>query len=175
MSVSAPQPYQRRTCSGLVQASNTRSRGASKTRRMAISRSDGSVREKVGSLLASTLALLLRLCLHLEEIVLEPIEAVLPQAAVVLEPVVRVPERAWLEAARAPLCGAPARDETGALQHLEMLGDGGEADVEGLRQLRHRRLPQRQPRQDRPPGRVGQRRKRRGEAVRRHGCYVPVG
>jgi len=51
---------------------------------------------------------------------------------------------------------AAARDQAGALQHLEMLGDGGEAHLEGLCQLRHRGLAQRQPRQDGPPRGIGE-------------------
>ena len=51
----------------------------------------------------------------------------------------------------------------GALENLEVLGDGGERYVEGLGQLRHRGLAARQALQDRATGRIGQRREGRVE------------
>ena len=94
--------------------------------------------------------------LQLFQIVVEPIEALVEEAAVVFEPIVDVLERPRLDAARPPLRLAAARDQAGALQHLEMLGDRRQAHGEGLGQFRHRGLAQRQPRQDGAAGGIGE-------------------
>src|SRR5215470_10769490 len=104
--------------------------------------------------------------LHLAQIVVEAIEALLPKAAIVREPVVDVLQPVRLDPARAPLRFAAARDQAGALQHLEVLGDGGQADVEGLGELGDRGLAEREAGQDRPAGRIGERREGRAERVR---------
>src|SRR4051812_38493113 len=75
-------PNQRAKCSFSVQALNTSSRGKSRTRQSTISRSsahDGS------AFLLSTIALLLStlvllFCLHLAQVVVQPIEALFPRA-----------------------------------------------------------------------------------------------
>src|ERR1700704_992514 len=97
--------------------------------------------------LASTL---LSLGLQLAQIVVQAVEALLPEAAIALEPVVDVLQRARLDAAGPPLLLAASCDQARALQDLEMLGHGGKAHVERLGELRDRGLAQRQPRQDRP-------------------------
>src|SRR5258708_34972154 len=83
-------PSQRTRCSGWVIASKTRRRGASKTRVMTISRSVGVVTvraELVLALLAGMLLLLLFqfLLFQLVQIVVQTIEALLPETAVVLD------------------------------------------------------------------------------------------
>ena len=70
-----------------------------------------------------------------------------------------------LQALRLP----PALDEARPLQHLQVLGHGRQADGERLGQLRHRRLPRRQPRQDGAPGGVGQGGKGAAQGVVDHG------
>src|SRR5687767_9776377 len=65
--------------------------------------------------------LLLRL--QFAQIVVETIEALLPEAAIVLQPLVHGLERLHLDAAGPPLRLTAARDQSGALQNLQMLGD----------------------------------------------------
>src|SRR5438128_1291895 len=123
-------PHHCARCSGLVHAVHTSSRGASSTRVAMIDR---------GSCSRSTLFLaltLLLLGLQYLQIILQPIEAFLPQPAVALEPVVDVLEGVRLDAAGPPLRLAASRDEAGTLQHLEVLGTGWEAHLEGLGQTR---------------------------------------
>ena len=89
----------------------------------------------------------------------EGVELPLPE-----DPVARDPERGVFhgppyEAApvhpTVPLPGEKPRP----FENPEVLGDGGERHVEGLRQLRHRGLAARQALEDRPAGRVRQGRK----------------
>src|SRR5262245_38492062 len=163
--VEAAQPYQRLTCSGLVHASNTSCRGALNTRVKTISRSDGSSSASTLSLvLASTLFLL---GLQGLQIGVQAVQALFPEAAIAFQPVVDAPECARLDPAGPPLRLATARDEAGALEDLQMLGDGGRADVEGLREFRYRRLTEREPRQDGAARGIGERRKRSAESVER--------
>ena len=60
---------------------------------------------------------------------------------------------------------ARARDQAGALQHLQMLGNRRQAHVERLGEFQHRRFAEREPRQDRPPCRIGEGREGGAEAV----------
>lgn len=64
-------------------------------------------------------------------------------------------ERLGLEPARPILSVPAASDETGPLEHLQMLRDGLHAHVERLGQLIHGRLPAGQPGQHRTAGRIG--------------------
>ena len=96
----------------------------------------------------------------------EALEAPLPELAVALEPVGGLGERLGLEPARPPLRVAAARNQPGALEHLEVLGDRGLAHRERLGELRHRGLARREPGEDRPAGGIGERRERRVEAGR---------
>src|SRR5215472_7305450 len=123
-------PHQRARCAASVQTLKTRLRGAS------YSRSRTSTRSAGVTVVASLLPVMLRtLALQLAEIVAQAIQALLPEAPVVLEPIGRVLEGRSIEPARPPLRRPPAGDQAGALQHLEMLGDPGEAHIEGRRQL----------------------------------------
>src|SRR6202790_1004115 len=122
-------PYQWTRCSGSVQALKTRLRGASKMRSISSTRSADSV---AALLLASIFLLLL---LQLAQVIVQAIEALLPETAIVLQPISGVLERTRLEPAGPPLRLATARDQTRALQHFEMLGDGGKAHLEGLGQI----------------------------------------
>src|SRR5207247_9255268 len=79
-------------------------------------------------LLAPTFLLL---PLELAQIVVQAAEALFPETVIVLQPVCGALERTRLEPAGPPLRLAPARDQTGALQHFQVLGDGGEAHLEG--------------------------------------------
>src|SRR5688572_25791518 len=97
-------------------------------------------------------SLLLLVLLKFLEVVVEAVEALFPEAAVMLDPTRGVLQRRGLEPAWPPLRLAAALNEPGALEHLEVAGDGGEADLKGRRQLVHRRLPARQPTEDRAAG-----------------------
>jgi hypothetical protein len=90
------------------------------------------------------------------------------------DPVSDVFQGRRLELAGPPLRHAAARDQARALEHLEVLRDGGKAHPEGLRQLGDRSLPRRESGEDRAPRRVGESREGGGEAIGRHG-NEPVG
>src|SRR5688572_33095570 len=123
-------PHHRRTCSGLVSASKTRCRGASKRRVSSISVSDGVETLKVrlfAALLTGMGFLLGVLGFHLLEVAVEAVEPCLPNMAVAFSPVRHFLERRRLDAAGSPLRLAAARDEPGAFQHAEVLGYGGHA------------------------------------------------
>src|SRR5690242_15476788 len=117
-------PHQRARCSGSVQALNTRLRGASKRRVRTSTRSADSA-----ALLLAAMSLLL--LLQFAQIIVQPIETLLPETPILLQPVGGVLKRTGLEPAGPPLCLATARDQAGAFQHLEVLGDGGQAHREG--------------------------------------------
>src|SRR5690349_18381380 len=92
--------------------------------------------------------------LKLAEVILQPVEPLLPELTIALQPVVDAFQRLRLELAGPPLRLAAARDQAGGFQHLEMLGDRRAADVERLGELRHRGFAKREPRQDGPAGRI---------------------
>src|SRR5262245_31652812 len=100
-----------------VRAFHTSATGASKVR----SSTSGS--SFVARLLFAAISLLLALtvlrlvlALQLLEVAVQPVEALLPVAPVVLHPVGDALERIGLEAAGAPLSLAPALDQPGALE-----------------------------------------------------------
>ena len=73
-----------------------------------------------------------------------------------------------IEPGRSPLRLATARDQTGLLEKLEVLGDRGKRHVERLGQLRDRRLAGPQAGEDRPAGRIGEGGEDGAESVGRH-------
>src|SRR5262245_29248457 len=116
-------PHHRTRCSGWVEALKTRGRGASKTRvttssRSAVTTSSRSV-DAVAVLVLGAIGLV-RL-LKVAQIVLEAIQALLPETPIMLEPVGGILERARGEPAGPPLRLAAAGDQACALQHLQML------------------------------------------------------
>src|SRR6478735_43723 len=162
-------PHHCERCFGSVHTDHTSSRGALTSRVPTITFGSES---RSTLLVAATLLLLLfrglplrRFRLQRAEIILQPIEPLLPEPAIFLEPVVDALQRIQLDPARPPLRLAAAGDQARVLQHLEMPGDRRSADVEWLRQFRDRGLAKRQPRQDRPAGRVGQSLEGRAEVV----------
>ena len=131
-------PSQCTRCSGSVHARKTSSRGASNTRVMTISRSAVS---------GWTLGLGHRgprwqlgrpplLGLQLAQVLVQPVEALFPELAVALQPVGHVLERRGLQPARPPLGLAALGDQPGALEHLEVLGDGRQAHARTARPAR---------------------------------------
>src|SRR5215469_12798906 len=152
-------PHHRERCSGSVHASKTNRRGASKMRRMTSS---------AVAVAVSAAAILRVLGLQLAQIFVEPSKAFFPEAAVVLKPIGSVLERCRIELARPPLRPAATCNQAGSLQHLQVLGDGGEADVKGLGEFVNRGFPRGETSKDRTPGRVRQGSVGGAEAIGRH-------
>src|SRR6266511_3907457 len=100
-------PNQRATCSGSVQACQTSSRGASKTRVIVNSWSTDGV---------SAIALLL----HRSEMPVEPVEAAFEELPVPRQPVGCVLEGTSAQPRRPPPRRAGARDQPGAFEHLQV-------------------------------------------------------
>src|SRR6266508_1453551 len=143
---------------GSIIVLNTSSRGASKTRVSSASRSEMSV--TFSSFLAVATMIVLPLSfLSLQELV-QTVEALLPELAVALHPCFRLLQREGVQPGGAVLRVAAALDE------LQVLRDGGEADVERARDLAHGGLALRQAREDRAPRRVRERSEGQAESVR---------
>src|SRR6266496_2980680 len=119
-------PHQHTRRSGSVHALKTSARGASKTRSMT------SVRSAVVAAGLVLAAMSPPFPLQLAQVVVQASEALLPETPIVLQPVRGVLEGTRLEPAGPPLRLATARDQTGVLQHLQVLGDRGKAHREGL-------------------------------------------
>src|SRR5436309_9444925 len=113
----------------------------------------------------------LRFGLELVEQRIEAPVVPFPQTAIAFQPLGSSPGPLGLEAARPPLRVAAARNQAGALQHLQVLGDRRLAHRERLGQLRDRRLTRRQAGEDRPPRGIGEGREDGVEAVRRLHTY----
>src|SRR5579885_228333 len=111
-------------------------------------------------------ARLLSLCLDLAQVLVETIEAFLPETPILLDPISRVLERRRFQPARSPLGLPPPADQPRSLEHLEMFRDGGKAHVERLRQFGDRKLAHREAGEDRPSGGIGQRRESGAESIR---------
>src|SRR3954468_816978 len=117
-----PQKWVR--CSGSTMQLKTSCRGASNTR--------------VKCRTCSVIGGLLRGCLQGAEVVVELVEALRPHASVRLDPVESGIQGRPLQVARAELGLPAAGDQAGAFEHLQVLGDAGEAQLEGLGQFVHR-------------------------------------
>src|SRR2546421_11740892 len=128
-------------CSHEVCASNTRSRGASMSRVITISRSVGVATVRVLPLAA--IVLLLSPSLELLQVLVEPVVALLPEPAVPLDPLGGLLQRAGLELGRPELPIAAPGDESGPLEDLQVLRHRRQAHPERRGQLRHRPLPPR--------------------------------
>src|SRR5580765_1298501 len=98
---------------------------------------------------------------HLVQQRVQSLKLALPELAITLQPFVSLCQRQSLKPPRTSLRVEAPRNQSGTLQHLEMFGNSRLAHRKRLRQLRNRRLTRRQPRQDRPPRRIGQRREGR--------------
>src|SRR5437763_125219 len=106
-------PHQFTTCPGLVIASHTSSRGASKVRVMTISRS-----AVPAASLFLLVSIFLLLDLHGLKVGIQAIEPLFPELAVLFDKIGSFVQRRRIELARPPLRLAAARDQPGALQHL---------------------------------------------------------
>src|SRR5580704_3725379 len=172
---------QRWISSGLVKASQTRVRGASKTRVMTISRSPRAVTFRapeldiLGSVVSEQLLVsvmpeffmeffllsfragtLFLVRLHFSQQSVEPLEPALPELAVTLEPCRGVGQWLGFEAARPPLGVAAAGNQTGAFQHFQVLGDCRLRHRKRLGQLSYGSFSRGEPGQDGAAGRIGQ-------------------
>src|SRR6266849_2240139 len=120
---------------GSVIALKTRSRGASNSLVIRISRSDGSVTFVVAVLLAMAISLLLVLSFHVAKNVVELIESFVPRSAVWLEPFVELLKGLGAEAVDALLRYRMSLHEPRVAQHAEVLGDLGLPKAETLDDL----------------------------------------
>src|ERR1700704_437067 len=152
-----------------VRAFQTRATGASKVR----STTSGSSFVTTLSFAAIFLLLALNfvhlvLVLQFLEVPVELVEALLPVAPVVLDPVGDVLEGIRLEPAGPPLRFAAALDETRAFQYFQMFRDCRQAYVEGLGQFQDRGLARGEAGEDRAPRGIGEGGKGGAEAIGRH-------
>src|SRR5919109_3320338 len=104
-------------CCGSVQARNTSARGASKVRRMVSSSSVA----PAAALFRALACMFSLLALQSDQIGVEPLEALLPVAAITLDPLGHVAQRLRPQAAGPRLGPAGADDEPRALEHLQVL------------------------------------------------------
>src|SRR3954467_4463892 len=80
----------------------------------------------------------------------ELVEALLPEAPIAAEPAGGARQWRGGQADRSELRAAPARDQPGALQHLQVLRNGRLAEGEWRHQFVDCGVAAREPRQDRP-------------------------
>src|SRR5258708_36824190 len=113
-------------------------------------------------------SLALLLGFKLREIGVYLVETLGPEAGVARQPAVDHLERLGFQPTGPPLRLAAARDEARGLKHLQMPRHRREADVEGLRDLVHSRLPLGEPRKDRPPRRIRERREGDGKGIKHY-------
>jgi hypothetical protein len=97
----------------------------------------------------------------------ESVHALLPGPLARLHPLDGVVERLRPQAAWAGLSVAAALDQPGALEHLQVTRDRGQADRERLGQLVDRRLAVREPGEDRAARGIGEGGEREVELVGR--------
>src|SRR5204862_8213653 len=101
------------------------------------------------------------------EVVIEPVEALGPDPLVPREPRRRVGERRRGESRAPPPAFLASGDERRALEHLEVSGNRREADGEGGRELRDRRLTDGESLDDAPAGGGGERTEEQVEVLAR--------
>src|SRR5947208_13933538 len=107
--------------SGSVIALNTRSRGASNSLVIRISRSDGSVTFLVAVLLAVAISFLLVFSFEVAKDIVELIEALVQPAAIRLQPLVEHPQGLGAKAVDGLLADGMGRHEPGLAEHAEAL------------------------------------------------------
>src|SRR5204862_7732463 len=124
--------------SGSVIALNTRSRGASNSLVIRISRSDGSVTFVVALLLAVAISFLLVFSFEVAKDIVELIESLVPPAAIRLQPRVELPEGLGAKAVDALLRNGVRLHEPGLAEPAEGLRDLGLAEAESFDDLSDR-------------------------------------
>src|SRR6266702_2651474 len=100
---------------------------------------------------------------QLVQITVEPIQVLLPVLLVIVDPTRGVLQPLCLQSAGPPLRFPPAHDQSGALQHFQMLGYGRQAHVERPRKLADRNLPGSDARENRPARGIGEGREGRAQ------------
>src|SRR5207302_5816036 len=131
-------PHHRGMRSGSIIALNTRSRGASNSLVIRISRSDGSVTFVLAVLLAVAISFLLVFSFEVAKDIVELIEALVPRAAIRLQPRVELPEGLGAKAVDALLRDGMRLHEPGLAEHAEVLRDLGLAQAESFDDLSDR-------------------------------------
>src|SRR5437868_3922788 len=121
--------------SGSVIALNTRSRGASNSLVIRISRSDGSVTFVLAVLLAVAISFLLVFSFEVAKDIVELIEALVPRASIGLQPLVELPQGPGAKAVDALLRNRMRLHEPGLAEHAEVLRDLRLAKTEPLDDL----------------------------------------
>src|SRR5215813_12894103 len=150
---------QRAKCSATVQTSNTSSRGTGNSR---------SSRRSSAIPAAGMAPLLSALRVQLLQVDVEAVEARVPERSIVFRPRCDLFERRGFQLAGTRLRFATAPDQTGSLQHREVLAHCRAAHLEGSIQLLHVRLSAGESLQDGPPRRVREGGKRSAQGIRCH-------
>src|SRR5580658_1382323 len=164
---------QRRTSSGLVNASNTKERGASKSRDTWISRSlgmwilklSGKCTEPPLPQLGSRAFSLLAGGFQFTQQAVEAYEGCFPILAICLQPLGSFREGPSVELARSSLRIAGGGNRSCAFEHPEMSRYRRLSHREGLGEFIHRDLSRRQARQNCPPGWISQSSERHVQSV----------
>jgi hypothetical protein len=107
-------------------------------------------------------------------VLVETVEAALPEPPVRLHPLRDARQRRGLQPARPLLRVAAPADQPGAFEDLQVLGDRRHAHRERLGQLGDGGLAAGQPREDRTPGGVGQRPEHDVQLIVDHVSNLPV-
>src|SRR4051794_29647108 len=149
-------PHHSLMCSGLLIASQTRSRDASNRRVIRISTSEGVVMEKLPlfAMWLPDMSLLLRF--EFLQIGLETIQTLLPHRAIVFGPFGDFLDACGLQPARPPLRLPPTCDESRAFENTQMLRNGRHAHVKRLGQFGDGAFAVDESRENRAAGGIGQ-------------------
>src|SRR5512138_2328868 len=165
-------PHQLLTCALFVNASNTSSRGAANVRRRMISRSPPRT-SNAGPPRTSLLFIFPSPLLQSLKVIVQPLEAPRPEAAILLDPVGDFAQSFRTQLHGSPLLVAAPLDQASPLEHLQVLRNRGQTHLERCRQLTHGRDTTSQLCQDRPARRIGECCERGGEWVCLH--YFLIG
>src|SRR5580700_1397370 len=98
----------------------------------------------------------------------EPVEALGPFGVRTAQPVVHWGQAVELKSRWAALAVTRPADQTGSLQHLEVLGDSGLRQCGRLREFDDASIAGRETLQDRPAGGVGKRREGAAQLIVRN-------
>lgn len=112
--------------------------------------------------------------MHLSHERIHLIERRFPVVLLSIDPGARFVELSWFEAAMEPLRAASPAYQSGPIEHFQMFRHRRQADIEWLRQFQNGRLAFCEPRKNRSPRRICQRRKDQIELFIGHFIY-PIG